>query len=151
MGDFNAWLDQLNDNINKNYDDLQARIRQTNDALTSNWTQIMSWIEYIVLNLQSDQNKNQEVLNAILERLEISNDLQLNSPRTPEQSNHHEPLFNMSSTAFSTQGHQIQVKFKLPKYNGDKRQCIAWINKAEEYLDIRNIHYDSEKIKYASM
>ena len=45
----------------------------------------------------------------------------------------------------------MQVKVKLPKYDGDERKCIAWINKAEEYLDIHNIHYEGEKIKYASM
>ena len=28
---------------------------------------------------------------------------------------------------------------------------IALINKDKEYLDIHNIHYDGEKIKYASM
>ena len=43
------------------------------------------------------------------------------------------------------------MKVELPKYDGDERQCITWINKAEEYLDIHNIHYDDEKIKYASM
>ena len=43
------------------------------------------------------------------------------------------------------------VKVELPKYNGDERQCIAWINKAKEYLDIHNIHYEGEKIKYVSM
>ena len=43
------------------------------------------------------------------------------------------------------------MKVELPKYDGDERQCIAWTNKAKEYLDIHNIHYDSEKIKYASM
>ena len=40
---------------------------------------------------------------------------------------------------------------KDAKYDEDEQQCIAWINKAEEYLDIHNIHYDDEKIKYASM
>ena len=76
------------------------------------------------------------------------NDSQPNSPRTPEQP---DTLFNMSSSNSYTQGHQIWVKVELPKYDGDERQCIAWINKAEEYLDIHNIHYDDEKIKYASM
>ena len=55
-----------------------------------------------------------------------------------------------SSNAY-TQGRQIRVKVELPKYDGDERQCIVWINKAEEYLDIHNIYYDGEKIKYASM
>ena len=88
------------------------------------------------------------VLTGILERLQISNDPQPTSPRTPEQPN---PLFNISSSASYTQGLQIRVKVELPKYDGDKRECIAWINKAEEYLDIHNIHHNSEKIKYASM
>ena len=57
----------------------------------------------------------------------------------------------MLSTSSSTQGHQIWVNFELPKYDGDERQCIAWINKDKEYLDIQNIHYDDEKIEYASM
>ena len=83
-----------------------------------------------------------------MDRLQISNDLQPNSPRTLEQS---DPLFNMSSSNTYTQGHQIRVKVELPKYDGDERQCIVWINKGEEYLDIHNIHYDREKIKYASM
>ena len=108
----------------------------------------MSRIENIFLTLQEDQKKNQAILTAILERLQISNDLQPNSPRTPEQP---DPLFNMSSSNAYTQGHQIQVKVELPKYDRDEQQCIAWINKVEEYLDIHNIHYDDEKIKYASM
>ena len=53
----------------------------------------------------------------------------------------------MSSSNAYTQGRQIRVKVKLPKYDEDEWQCIAWINKAEEYLDIYNIHYDDEKIK----
>ena len=45
----------------------------------------------------------------------------------------------------------MRVKVELPKYERDERQCIAWINKAKEYLDIHNIHYDDKKIKYAFM
>ena len=143
-----AQFDQINEKINKNYEELHVKIKQTNDDLTSKWTQFTSRIENSFLTLQEDQNKNQAVLTAILDILQILNDLQPNSPRTPEQP---DPLFNMSSSNAYTQGCQIQVKFKLPKYDGDERQCIAWINKDEEYLDIHNIHYDDEKIKYASM
>ena len=57
----------------------------------------------------------------------------------------------MLSSASYTQGCQIRVKVELPKYDGDEWQCIAWINKAQEYLDIHNSNYDGEKIKYASM
>ena len=143
-----ARFDQINEKINKNHEELHEKIKQTSDNLTSKWTQFTSWIENSFLTLQEDQKKNQAVLTAILDRLQILNDLQPNSPRTPEQS---DPLFNMLSSNTYTQGHQIGVKVKLPKYDGDEWQCIAWINKAEEYLDIHNIHYDDEKIKYASM
>ena len=143
-----ARFDQINEKINKNYEELHIKIKPTNDDLTSKWTQFTSWIENSFLTLQEDQKKNQSVLTTILYRLQISNDLQPNSPRTPEQSY---PLFNMSSSNTYTQGRQIRVKVELPKYDGDKRQCIAWINKLEEYLDFYNINYEGEKIKYASM
>ena len=45
----------------------------------------------------------------------------------------------------------MRAKVELPKYDGDELQCIAWINKAEEYLDIHSIHYEGDKIKYAFM
>ena len=138
-----ARFDQINEKINKNHEEIHENIKQASDNLTSKWTQFMSWIENSILTLQEDQNKNQAVLTAILDRLQISNDLQPNSPRTTEQS---DPLFNMSSSNAYTQGRQIWVKFESPKYD-DERQCIAWINKAEEYLYIHNIHYDDEKIK----
>ena len=109
---------------------------------------IYSRIENRFLTLQEDQKKNQAVLTAILDRLQILNDLQPNSTKTTKQS---DPLFNMSSSNTYTQGHQIRVKVELPKYDGDEQQCIAWINKVEVYLDIHNIHYDDKKIKYASM
>ena len=82
--DLNAWFNQANEKITKNYDDLHAKIKQTGDDLTSSWTQITSRIENTILTLQEDQKKNQEVLTAILGRLQISNDPQPNSPRTPE-------------------------------------------------------------------
>ena len=42
-------------------------------------------------------------------------------------------------------------KIELSKYNGSEDQCVAWLNKAEEYIDIYNIQSDEEKVKYASM
>ena len=44
-----------------------------------------------------------------------------------------------------------KAKIELSKYNGSEDQCIAWLNKVEEYLDIYNIQSDEEKVKYASM
>ena len=143
-----TWFDQINEKINKNNEELHEKIKQTSDKLTSKWTQFTSRIENRFLTLQEDQKKNQAVLNTILDRLQISNDLQPNSPRTPEQL---DPLFNMSSSNAYTQGRQIRVKVESPKYEGHEQQCMPWINKVKEYLDIHNIHYDGEKIKYGSM
>jgi hypothetical protein len=44
-----------------------------------------------------------------------------------------------------------RAKIELLKYNGSETQCVAWSNKAGQYLDIYNIKTDEEKIKYASM
>ena len=107
MANLHAWFDQINEKINKNYEELHVKIKQTNDDLASKWTQFMSRIENSFLTLQEDQKKNQAVLTAILDRLQISNDLQPNSSRTLE---HPDPLFNMSSSNAYTQGCQIRVK-----------------------------------------
>ena len=32
-----------------------------------------------------------------------------------------------------------KAKIELLKYNGSEDQCVAWLNKAEEYFDIYNI------------
>ena len=42
-------------------------------------------------------------------------------------------------------------KIELSKYNGSEDQCVARLNKANEYFDIYNITSDKEKVKYASM
>ena len=44
-----------------------------------------------------------------------------------------------------------KAKIELSKYNRSEDQCIAWLNKAEEYFDIYNIISDKEKVKYVSM
>ena len=36
-----ARFDQINEKINKNYKELHVKIKQTNDDLTSKWTQFM--------------------------------------------------------------------------------------------------------------
>ena len=112
-----AQFNQINEKINKNYEEIHLKIKQTNDDLTSKWTQFMSRIENSFFTLQEDQKKNQALLTANLDRLQISNDLQPNSPRTPEQP---DPLFNMSSSTSYTQGRQMRVKVELPKYDGDE-------------------------------
>ena len=127
-----TWFDQINEKINKNHEELHEKIKQTSEDQKNSF-----------LTLQEDRKKNQAVLTAILDILQMVNDPQPKSPRTPQQP---DPLFNMSSSNSYTQGRQIRVKVELPKYDGDEQQCIAWINKAEEYLYIHNIHYDGEKL-----
>ena len=67
-------FDQFNEKINKNYEELHAKIKQISDNLTSNWTQFTSRIENSFLTLHEYQNKNQAVLTAILDRLQMVND-----------------------------------------------------------------------------
>ena len=112
-----ARFDQINEKINENYEELHIKIKQTNDDLTSMWTQFTSRIENSFLTLQEDQKKNQAVLTAILDRLQMVNDPQPNSPRTLE---YPDPLFNISSSNSYTQGCQIWVKVELAKYDGDE-------------------------------
>jgi hypothetical protein len=45
----------------------------------------------------------------------------------------------------------MRVKLELSKFDGDEKQSVAWINKAEEYFEIHNVQFDDEKIKYTSM
>ena len=42
-------------------------------------------------------------------------------------------------------------KIELSKCNRSEDQCVAWLNKAEEYFDIYNIQFEEDKVKYASM
>ena len=44
-----------------------------------------------------------------------------------------------------------RAKIEMMKYNGGEDQCVARLNKSEEYFDICNITMDEEKVKYASM
>ena len=119
--------------------------------------------------MQAEQKKMQETLNTILAKLPSHTSIPPPSynldpfntppPNTPISSGqpdtkppHKVPLFNIPSISIPhAHRYQIKVKLELPKFDGDEKQCIAWINKAKEYFDIHNIHYDSEKIKYAAM
>ena len=65
---------------------------------------------------------------------------------------HEVPFFNILSISIpQTLGYQIRVKLELFKFDGNEKQCIAWINNAKEHFDIHNIPYNSKKIKYAAM
>ena len=47
--------------------------------------------------------------------------------------------------------YQRRAKIELPKFDGNEKNSIAWLNKAEEYFEIYDINSDDEKIKHASM
>ena len=119
-----ARFDHINEKIKKNYEELQAKIKQTSDNLTSTWTQITSRMDNTFLTLQEDQKKNQAILTAILDKLQISNDPHPNSPRTPKQPN---PLFNMSSS-------NQCYKYRVGEYiaEGPKRNYRIYRQKCQQ-------------------
>ena len=45
----------------------------------------------------------------------------------------------------------MKPKLELPKFDGETKQSVEWINKAKEFFSIHNIKSDEEMIKYASM
>ena len=45
----------------------------------------------------------------------------------------------------------MKPKLELSKFNGDRKQSVAWINKVEEFFFIYNIIANEEIIKYTSM
>ena len=166
MGYVNARLDQLDEKVNKKYAELKAEINKNNNALA----RLKAWIEQGISALKEDQNKTQESLDIILARLpphtsfpppihnphlDPFNTPPSNRPKTRQHNTtplHDVPFFNIPSISIpQTHGYQIRVKLELPKFDGDEKQCIAWINKAEECFDIHHIPYDSEKIKCAAI
>ena len=44
-----------------------------------------------------------------------------------------------------------KAKIELLKYSWSEDQCVSWLNKAKEYVDIYNSQSNEEKVKYASM
>lgn len=47
--------------------------------------------------------------------------------------------------------YQRRAKFEMPKFDGNKKNNVAWINKAEEYFEIYDINDDDKKLRHASM
>ena len=45
----------------------------------------------------------------------------------------------------------MKPKLKLAKFDGEMKQSVAWINKAEEFFCIHKILSNDEKVKYVSM
>jgi len=39
----------------------------------------------------------------------------------------------------------------MPKFDGNEKCSIAWLNKVEEYFEIYDINNDDENIRQASM
>ena len=149
MGDINDRLDQLD----KKYAELKANIDKNNNDLIG----LKAGLDQGISTLQAEQRKTQETLNIILARLSshTSNPppsynldpFNTPPPNTPKLSGqpdttppHEVPIFNIPSISIpQAHGYQISVKLELPKFDGDEKQCIAWINKVEEYFNIHNI------------
>jgi len=47
--------------------------------------------------------------------------------------------------------YQKRAKVEMPKFDGNEKNNVAWINKAEEYFEIYDITDDDKKLKHASM
>lgn len=39
----------------------------------------------------------------------------------------------------------------MPKFDGNEKNNVAWINKVEQYFEIYDINDDDEKLRHASM
>ena len=150
---------------------MKAEIEKNNNVLTSTVIGLKLGIEQGITALNEDQKKTQEYLNNFLARLSLhtsflppSHNPGVDPFNTPHPSTHKTPgqhdtklphkvhLFNIPSISIPpTDRYHIRVKLELPKFDDDKKQCIPWINKTEEYFDIHNILYDNEKIKYTAM
>ena len=57
-----ARFDQINGKINKTYEELHVKIKQTNDDLTSKWTQFTSRIEnsFLILHVSTRRKKGSD-------------------------------------------------------------------------------------------
>ena len=60
-----------------------------------------------------------------------------------EEFNHdHSPNHEQMLSPPKISGYQMKPKLEFSKFNGDTKQSMAWINKAEEFFSIHNITSD---------
>ena len=65
-----------------------------------------------------------------------------------------EPPSNHKAKGNQDRPHKVyppRVKIEFSKYNGSEDQCVAGLNKADEYFGIYNIQSNEEKVKYVSI
>jgi len=70
--------------------------------------------------------------------------------RTPPLNSELDPFLNQKNHSYSN-AYPIRPKLELSKFDGDVKQSVAWINKAEEFFWIHKIYSEEDKIRYAAM
>ena len=110
----------------------------------------------ILPDMEARLNNKIESISKIVEKRKTKNHRQQrsNSDMSLSSSSSFEPPSNHKAKGNQRRPckvHPPKTKIVLSKYNGSEDQCVAWLNKAEEYFDIYNIQSDEEKEKYVSM
>ena len=134
----------------KNQEELQKEIKINNVMLKKE-------IETKVLPYMEAQLNNKiDAISKIVENKKDKNHRQQRSSSNMSlaSSSSSKPPSNLIAKSNKYRPYKVypsREKIELLKYNGSENQCVAWINKVEEYFDIYNIQSDKEKVKYASM
>ena len=110
----------------------------------------------VLPDMEERLNNKINTINKIVENKKVKNcqQQQNNSNMSLASSSSFEPPSNRKEKGNQRcpyKVHPPKAKIELSKYNGSEDQCVAWLNKEEEYFEIYNIQSDKEKVKYASM
>jgi len=144
-------LNTLKTIVHKNHEDLKDQIKKDNDALKNEI-------------VDSSNKRFDEIMNLLTKprgrsRRRNSSNMSTSSSHSPPPPPPPPPFTSPITSSYQVANPQYQplmiypprAKVELTKYHGDKDQCVAWLNKVEEYFTIYNISTDEEKVKYASM
>ena len=106
--------------------------------------------------MEARLNNKIEAISKIVENKKVKNrqQQQSSSNMSLASSSSPEPPSNRKAKDNQYRPYKVyppKAKIELSKYNGSEDQCVAWLNKAEEYFDIYNIQFDEEKVKYVSI
>ena len=110
----------------------------------------------ILADMEARLNNKIDAISKIVENKKAKNlhqqqsnlDMSLSSSSSSEPPSNHKAKGNQCRPY---KVHPPKEKIELSKYNGSEDQCVAWLNKEEEYFDIYNIQSGKEKVKYVSM
>ena len=97
-------------------------------------------------------NNKIDAISKIVEKRKTKNhrQQQSNSDMSLSSSSSFEPPSNQKEKWNQRRPYKVhppKEKIELSKYNGSEDQCVAWLNKEEEYFDIYNIQSDEEKVR----